>query len=110
MGAIISQEIFCAHGGISKDLNEMCSINQLCKPALVPDGGLMCDLLWSDPDEHITKFIDSDRAVSCLFGYDEICKFVSKFDFDLIVRAHQVEHNGFRFHCGQKLLTIFSAP
>lgn len=110
VAAIVSQKIFCAHGGISKELAELDSINRISRPTGVPDAGLMCDLLWSDPDPNVSNFFENDRGVSYVFGYDQIRKFICQFDFDLIVRAHQVEETGFAFHCDQKLLTIFSAP
>ena len=57
---------------------------------LVPDTGLLCDTLWSDPDRDITGWAENDRGVSFTFGADVVSKFLQKHDFDLVVRAHQV--------------------
>ena len=54
MAAIIDEKIFCMHGGLSPDLNSMEQIRRIMRPTDVPDTGLLCDLLWSDPDEKIT--------------------------------------------------------
>jgi hypothetical protein len=64
------------HGGLSPDLNSMEQIRRIMRPTDVPDTGLLCDLLWSDPDEKITgcvslfflsRRMDNDRKVSRLF-------------------------------------------
>lgn len=60
------------------------------RPTSVPDQGLLCDLLWADPDSTITGFQENDRGVSFTFGQDVVMKFLKKFDYDLIVRGHQV--------------------
>ena len=56
----------------------------------MPDAGLLCDLLWSDPEADITGWAENDRGVSFTFGADVVSKFLQKHDFDLVVRAHQV--------------------
>lgn len=52
--------------------------------------GILCDLLWSDPDESITGWLANDRGVSFTFGPDIVSRFLQKHDLDLICRAHQV--------------------
>ena len=54
--------------------------------------GLLCDLLWSDPDKDITGWSENDRGVSFTFGPDVVSRFLQKHDMDLICRAHQVSH------------------
>lgn len=54
IAALVGQQIFCMHGGISPTLTDFDSIRTLQRPMLVPDEGLVCDLLWADPDENIT--------------------------------------------------------
>lgn len=51
VAAIIDEKIFCCHGGLSPDLQSMEQIRRLMRPTDVPDQGLLCDLLWSDPDK-----------------------------------------------------------
>ena len=39
----------------------------LCGPTDVPDQGLLCDLLWSDPDKEVMGWGENDRGVSFTF-------------------------------------------
>ena len=41
------------HGGLSPELKEMDQISRIPRPCDVPDTGLLCDILWSDPDPTI---------------------------------------------------------
>jgi hypothetical protein len=52
--------------------------------------GLLCDLLWSDPDKEVQGWGENDRGVSFTFGSDVVSKFLNRHDLDLICRAHQV--------------------
>lgn len=52
--------------------------------------GLLCDLLWSDPDKDVQGWGENDRGVSFTFGPDVVSKFLNRHDLDLICRAHQV--------------------
>lgn len=52
--------------------------------------GLLCDLLWSDPDKDVQGWGENDRGVSFTFGPDIVAKFLNRHDLDLICRAHQV--------------------
>ena len=58
------------------------------RPVDIPDGGLLCDLLWSDPEREILGWADNERGVSYIFGPDVVANFLKKHDLDLIVRAH----------------------
>lgn len=55
--------------------------------------GLLCDLLWSDPDKDVQGWGENDRGVSFTFGADVVSKFLNRHDLDLICRAHQVPMN-----------------
>lgn len=92
----------------------------------MPTKGLVCDLMWSDPDEvsrrsnhhHALKhsiafdqltslfFLleqdilgwgESDRGVSYTFGRDIVQEFMEANDITLICRAHQVVEDGYEF-------------
>ena len=41
------------HGGLSPELTNMEQIKKIVRPVDVPDTGLLCDLLWSDPDKDV---------------------------------------------------------
>lgn len=92
VAAIIDEKIFCCHGGLSPDLQGMEQIRRLMRPTDVPDTGLLCDLLWSDPDKDVQGWGENDRGVSFTFGADVVSKFLHKHEMDLICRAHQVRY------------------
>ena len=81
---------FIMHLGLSPDLNDFDQIRSIARPTDVPDTGLLCDLLWSDPDKDMQGWGENDRGVSFTFGSDIVTKFLNRHDLDLICRAHQV--------------------
>ena len=129
VAAIVDEKIFCCHGGLSPDLQSMEQIRRIMRPTDVPDQGLLCDLLWSDPDKDTMGWGENDRGVSFTFGAEVVAKFLHKHDFDLICRAHQVGllgllltgvsfharlfqvvEDGYEFFAKRQLVTLFSAP
>ncbi|KAI9510305.1 protein phosphatase type 1 [Russula earlei] len=111
VAAIIGDRIFAMHGGLSPELRSMEQVQFTKRPTDVPDHGLLCDLLWSDPDENITGWAPNrERQVSFTFGADVASQFCWEHDFDFICRAHQIVEDGYEFFANRKLVTIFSAP
>nr|DAD39032.1 TPA_asm: hypothetical protein HUJ06_013356 [Nelumbo nucifera] len=53
VAALIDDKILCMHGGLSPDLKNLDQIRNIARPVDVPDQGLLCDLLWADPDKDI---------------------------------------------------------
>ncbi len=91
VSAIIDEKIFCMHGGLSPELSSMEQIKRIIRPIDVPDQGLLCDLLWSDPDPEVQGWGDNERGVSYTFGPDVASIFLKKHELDLVCRAHQVQ-------------------
>ena len=110
VAALIEQKILCMHGGLSPELHTIEQISKIPRPIEIPDTGMLCDLLWSDPDEETSGWGDNDRGVSYVFGADVLSQFLKKNDLDLIVRAHQVVEDGYQFFGKKQLITLFSAP
>jgi len=110
VAALIDEKILCMHGGLSPDLRNLNSISEITRPTDIPDSGLLCDLLWSDPDKETLEFDENDRGVSWVFGEKIVNEFNRKNDLDLIIRAHQVVDDGYEFFANRQLITIFSAP
>ncbi len=124
--------------GLSPDLQSMEQIRRIMRPTDVPDQGLLCDLLWADPDKETMGWGENDRGVSFTFGPEIVSKFLAKHDLDLITRAHQVSvplflisnsfppspppphsfplfssqvvEDGYEFFAKRQLVTLFSAP
>lgn len=49
--AIINESVICIHGGISPNFNNIEDVEIIDRRIEVPHEGIMCDLLWSDPDD-----------------------------------------------------------
>lgn len=52
------------HGGLSPELSQMEQIANIARPCDVPDTGLLCDILWADPDPSITVRFCSRKATA----------------------------------------------
>lgn len=50
----------------------------------MPDEGLLCDVLWSDPEPNQKGWGENDRGVSFTFGTDVVTKFLNRHDLDLV--------------------------
>ncbi|KAG0049699.1 Serine/threonine-protein phosphatase pp1 [Gryganskiella cystojenkinii] len=110
VAAVVDEKIFCMHGGLSPDLLSMDQVHNIMRPTDVPESGLLCDLLWSDPEKDTEGWDENDRGVSFTFGADVVARFLHKHDLDLICRAHQVVEDGYEFFAQRMMVTLFSAP
>eukprot|EP01039_Chlorochromonas_danica_P000681 gene681-737_t len=110
VAAVVEDKILCMHGGLSPDLDHLSQVFDIPRPTDVPDEGLLCDLLWADPDSNVMGWGYNARGVSYTFGHDIIQDFLSRHGLELICRAHQVVEDGYEFQANRQLVTIFSAP
>ena len=62
VAAVVDEKILCMHGGLSPDLQQLSQIQRIMRPTDVPDQGLLCDLLWSDPDKDVQGWGENDRG------------------------------------------------
>ena len=108
--ALIDDKILCMHGGISPELTSLEKIRKIVRPTEIPEKGLLCDLLWSDPDKDVDGWGKNERGVSYTFNAEIVKECVKKLDIDLICRAHQVVEYGYEFFADRTLVTVFSAP
>ncbi|KAJ6011031.1 hypothetical protein N7451_002443 [Penicillium sp. IBT 35674x] len=110
VASIISEKIFCVHGGLSPSLTHIDDIRRIARPTDIPDDGLLNDLLWSDPTDTDEDWEPNKRGVSYTFGKKVIINFLQRHDFDLICRGHMMVDDGYEFFQDQILVTLFSAP
>ena len=110
VAACIDDKILLVHGGLSPELNSLEQLSKLKRPTDVPETGLLCDILWSDPESNQKCWNDNDRGVSYTFNEKVLTKFLDNNNLDLLCRAHQVVEEGYEFFGDKELVTVFSAP
>lgn len=108
--ALIDQELFCLHGGLSPAVDTLDAIRELNRFGDIPHDGPICDLLWSDPDDMKQGWGVSPRGAGYLFGPDISQTFIHKNKLKLIARAHQLVMDGYNLNHDKRVVTIFSAP
>lgn len=117
LAAVISTNygnIFACHGGLSPDFKTIEDIERIDRFVEPESNPALLDLLWSDPIydgeienmalEEYHNFIElewkpnSSRGCSYVFGYKVLKEFLEVNNFVCIVRAHEVQEEGFRRH------------
>ena len=68
VAACLDDKIFLVHGGLSPSLQTLDQLSQLKRPTDIPEKGLLCDLLWSDPESGGKSWKENDRGVSYTFS------------------------------------------
>lgn len=107
--AIVNNEIFCTHGGLSPTLSSIQQIHLIDRVREVPFEGSYCDLLWSDPDD-IEEWGVTQRGAGWLFGSKPTKEFCHMNKLSLVARAHQLVMEGYQFKHNDKCVTVWSAP
>ena len=111
IAASIDDKILLVHGGLSPELKKIDQLQKVVRPTDIPEDGLLCDILWSDPDPNVKDdWGTNDRGVSVTFGQKVLEKFLENNSLDLLCRAHQVVEDGYEFFGDRQLVTVFSAP
>lgn len=118
--AVVSESIFCVHGGLSPNLKKLDQIAALPSPHSAEGPGIREDLIWADPNQNPGFTPNSSRCCSYYFGLDKVTEFLEKNNLSFICRAHQVVQNrgnapptGWQKEFTSKepkLFTLFSAP
>lgn len=109
LSAVISNKVFCVHGGLSPSIQTLDQIRTLDRKQEVPHDGAMCDLLWSDPED-TQGWGNSPRGAGFLFSSDVVTQFCHVNGVDMICRAHQLVMEGYKWHFNETVLTVWSAP
>ncbi|KRZ29479.1 Serine/threonine-protein phosphatase 5, partial [Trichinella pseudospiralis] len=107
---LINKRVLVMHGGLfSEDgvtLDDIRGVSRFRQP---PDEGLMCELLWSDPQDGNGRTA-SKRGVGVQFGPNVTKEFCKHNNLDYIVRSHEVKPTGYEVAHDGKCITVFSAP
>jgi serine/threonine-protein phosphatase 2A catalytic subunit len=76
ISAIIENEIFCVHAGLSPTLQHIGDIKEIHRFIEIPHEGPFADLMWSDPDQDNSGFTMSSRGAGYMFGQDVVERFL----------------------------------
>eukprot|EP01102_Stenamoeba_stenopodia_P013240 TRINITY_DN426_c0_g3_i1.p1 TRINITY_DN426_c0_g3~~TRINITY_DN426_c0_g3_i1.p1 ORF type:complete len:643 (-),score=185.83 TRINITY_DN426_c0_g3_i1:29-1864(-) len=129
----VQGSFFCTHGGLSPSITTLDEIEDIDRFMEPPDAGPLCDLLWSDPIEEDTAIGLTDdefqdwyeldyipnptRGCGFVFGYAAIATFLNNNNLLTLIRAHEVQKEGYFCHNYLKddldfplTITVFSAP
>lgn len=121
LSAIINDKFIAFHGGISPELKSKSDINKIDRFKEPPKQGLFCDILWSDPVDKADGYVEGgfknndQRGCSFIYGTDVLSKFLHKNNLLSLIRAHEVQLEGFKMYNWRnknfpQIITIFSAP
>jgi len=98
VAAVISDKIFCVHGGIPGPVK----LSDITKSGVYP-------YVWNDPSEEDGINISSRGLGMRTFGEDVLVEFLRLNGLERMIRGHSVVENGYRWWFGGKLLSLFSA-
>ena len=107
IAALINDNIFCVHGGISPLLKRVEDIDEIDRPP--EETRLLEDLMWSDPSTSTPMFTQSTRGQGCFFGANAVKQFIKDNNLRYIVRGHQFTEKGVEQLFDGSLVTVFSA-
>ena len=99
VAAVISDKIFCVHGGIPGPVR----LSEIIKEEAYP-------YVWNDPSEE-NGINRSSRGLGMrTFGKDIFEEFLMVNGLERMVRGHMVLKDGYRWWFGERLLSLFSIP
>lgn len=112
IAAVINNETFCIHGGLSPKLELVGDIEtQIVRPVVdFEENVLLTDVLWSDPAHSPNcPFVKNTRGRGYLFNTEAVNNFLKRNSLKRIIRAHECVEDGALKNFGDKLMTVFSA-
>jgi serine/threonine-protein phosphatase PP1 catalytic subunit len=96
IAAVVGGRIFCVHGGLSPLIKHLSCLNAIKRPIEPLSNKIISDMLWSDPKPAAEGWSDNmERGISYYYGRNVVELFLTKNDFDLICRSHQVVEEGY---------------
>ncbi|KAM3184102.1 hypothetical protein ACTXT7_009029 [Hymenolepis weldensis] len=123
IAATIDKKDFCVHGGLCRGLlvHGITHIRQLFEPIQRPievfNSTFVRGLLWSDPKPdkygiHSVGFSPNRKrgGEAETFGHSVTDRFLARFEFEKVMRAHEFCPSGKKEDHGGKVITFFAAP
>lgn len=110
ISAVIGGVIFCVHGGLSRSLDKIDSIDNIQRPILTfEQSSLTSDLVWSDPGDIQDPIGPGVRGHGVTFGPRAVAFFLAKNGLKVLIRAHQFTSKGVHSFAGNLGITVFSS-
>ena len=109
VAALVDNKYFCVHGGLSPQISLIEQLSLMSRYQEIPQRGPLCDVCWSDPDD-LDQWHENSRGVGYLYGPSQAEAFIRNNGLKMIVRSHQLCPEGYMWHFGNKVCTIWSAP
>lgn len=112
LAAVIDDEIFCVHGGISPYLTNLGKLSKIERPisnyTTLP---LIEDIMWADVSKTIKhdSYITNTRGTGTVFSETQLDHFFRLTGLKSVVRGHQYIDCGVEFLFNKKLVTLFTA-
>ena len=124
IAALVDDRILAIHGGITPTMltEGLEPINQIDRFVDVSEDQTLVDLLWSDPSDGKKNAVNIGftknlkRKCSQIYGSQAVNQFLEDNSLICIVRAHEVQMDGYKFHTWNgaaelpPVITIFGAP
>ena len=107
-------DIFACHGGLSPDVLTIEDLDEIDRFVEPEENSALLDILWSDPisEDRVDEMTDAEyeefislewrpnptRGCSYCYGYKAVHDFLNRNSIVSLVRAHEVQENGFHKH------------
>lgn len=109
MAAIIDEQIFSVHGGLSPDISTIDKISLINRNEELGQKGPFCDMCWSDPEE-VSEWKFNPRCAGYLFGENQSKEFCRINKLRFVTRSHQLAQEGYQWFFDKTVITVWSAP
>ena len=116
LACILNGDIFLVHGGIPQNLRSIDEIGMIKKGIFSVEAykgersEILLQLLWNDPREGLSGFKPNIRGPGTYyFGMDVFEDFQSKNGFKYMIRAHEVQVEGYKWFFKNRLLSLFTS-
>jgi len=102
--AVLNEEYYLAHGGISSGVDDYKDIEELEHR----EEGYK-EIFWNDPGEEVDRYEPNFRRGGYqLYGEKAVKEFLDRNGLSMVIRAHEFYPEGYRYYFDKKLLSIFS--
>ena len=110
LAAIVNNQIFCVHNGISKNGLYLNEIQHLKFPIKLTECKIAKDLLWNTPNsnDNFNKNLPIEYKPE-KFDVNSLDTFLKNNKLKMIIRSHDVCQKGIINSFGDRVLTIFSS-